>query len=381
MIPKCSKRAAALIAVTATDNQEGTSFEMPFFCRKETEMEKKILVALSGGVDSSAAAALLLDGGHSVGGAVMRLCPGAGEDPSADARAAAQKLGIPFYLFDMREEFYKNVIFDFLKTYEEGKTPNPCIVCNKTMKFGVFIDEAERLGYNKIATGHYAKVKNDGGRYLLYTSDCAEKDQSYVLWSLSQRALSKLVLPLGNLSKEEAREAARASGLENANKKESQDICFVPDGDYAGFILRETGKTFESGAFTDEAGNILGTHKGIIHSTVGQRRGLGLALPAPLYVKAKDVSNNRVILSPNEGLFSDSLTADKVNWIAFDTLERPVRLEAKIRYSAKKTACTVTPLGEDRISVVFDEPQRAISPGQSVVFYDKDLLCGGGIIN
>lgn len=344
-------------------------------------MESKILVALSGGVDSSAAAALLLDGGYTVGGAVMRLCPGEGEDPSADAKAAAEKLKIPFYLFDMREAFYKNVISDFLKTYEEGKTPNPCIVCNNTMKFGAFLDEAEKLGYDKIATGHYGKIKKVGERYLLYTSDCAEKDQSYVLWSLSQRALSKLVLPLGSLSKEEAREAARAKGLENANKKESQDICFVPDGDYASFILRETGKTFKSGDFTDEAGMVLGTHKGIIHYTVGQRRGLGLALPAPLYVKAKDVRNNRVILCPNEGLFSDSLTADRVNWIAFDALEGPMRFEAKIRYGAKKTACTVTPLEEGRISVIFDEPQRAISPGQSVVFYDGDLLLGGGIIN
>ncbi len=343
-------------------------------------MKEKILAALSGGVDSSAAAALLLKEGYTVGGAMMRLCPDSTEADFADARGAADRLGIPFYLFDMREEFRKEVIGDFINTYMEGKTPNPCIVCNKTMKFGAFLEKAAELGYDSIATGHYGRIKKEGDRYLLYKSTCLEKDQSYVLWSLSQEALSRLILPLGALSKEEAREAARNAGLENANKKESQDICFVPDGDYAGFIMRETGMTFPEGDFVLEDGTVKGRHKGIIHYTVGQRRGLGLALPAPLYVKAKDAASNKVILCPSEGLFSDELRARFVSWIAFDRLEAPIRLEAKIRYGARQVPCTVYPEGENEVRVVFDEAQRAISPGQSVVFYDGDLTVGGGVL-
>ncbi|MBR6676650.1 MAG: tRNA 2-thiouridine(34) synthase MnmA [Clostridia bacterium] len=339
-----------------------------------------MLVALSGGVDSSATAALLIKEGYDVGGAMMRLCPDSTEEAFDDARMAAERLGIPFFLFDMREKFKKEVIDSFICTYMEGKTPNPCIVCNKTMKFGAFLDKAEELGYDSIATGHYGRIIKDGERYLLYKSACTEKDQSYVLWSLSQKALSKLILPLGSLSKEEARAAARAAGLENANKKESQDICFVPDGDYAGFIVRETGLTFPEGDFVLEDGTVKGRHKGIIHYTVGQRRGLGLALPAPLYVKAKDARENKVILTPNEGLFSKELSAHSINWIAFDCLNSPLRLEAKIRYGARQVPCTVYPAGESKVRVVFDEPQRAISPGQSVVFYDGDLTVGGGII-
>lgn len=343
-------------------------------------MKNKILVALSGGVDSSAAAALLLEKGHTVGGATMRLCPDGCDDPSIDAKAAAEKLGIPFFLFDLRKEFSENVIFDFIETYKKGNTPNPCIVCNKTMKFGAFINCAKDVGYDKIATGHYGKIKKQGERYLLYAGEYKEKDQSYMLWSLSQNALSHLVLPLGSLTKEEVRAFAAKSGLENANKKESQDICFIPDGDYASFITRETGLSFPEGDFVLEDGTVKGRHKGIIHYTVGQRRGLGLALPAPLYVKRKDAEKNKVILCPAEGLFDDSLTAHSVNWIPFDTLDAPLTLEAKIRYGAKKTLCTVTPTGENTVSVSFNEPQRAISPGQSVVFYDGDLLVGGAII-
>ncbi len=343
-------------------------------------MKNKILVALSGGVDSSAAAALLLEEGHTVGGATMRLCPDGCEDPSLDARAAAEKLGIPFFLFDMRKEFSENVISDFIETYKKGKTPNPCIVCNKTMKFGAFIDKAEEIGYDKIATGHYSKIEKQGDRYLLFAGEYKEKDQSYMLWSLSQNALSRLALPLGSLTKEEVRAVAAKCGLENANKKESQDICFVPDGDYASFITRETGLSFPEGDFVLEDGTVKGRHKGIIHYTVGQRRGLGLALPAPLYVKRKDADKNQVILCPADGLFSDTLSAHSVNWIPFDSLNGPITLEAKIRYGAKKTLCTVTPTGEDTVSVAFTEPQRAISPGQSVVFYDGNLLVGGGII-
>lgn len=344
-------------------------------------MKEKILVALSGGVDSSAVAALLMKEGYNVGGATMRLCPQESEDPTADAKSVAEQLGIPFFSFDMREEFRKNVIADFISSYISGETPNPCVVCNRTMKFAAFIDRAQELGYNKIATGHYAKIKKEGERFLLYKSDNDKKDQTYVLWSLSQRALSSLILPLGSLSKEEARSEAGRLGLDSANKKESQDICFVPDGDYAAFIKRESGIEFAGGDFTDENGNVLGKHKGIIHYTVGQRRGLGLALPAPLYVKKKDAASNRVILCPSEGLFTKLLFARSANWIAVDPPTAPLRLEGKIRYGKAQYPCTVFPEENGRLRVEFDEPQRAPSPGQSVVFYDGDLLVGGAVIS
>lgn len=342
-------------------------------------MNNKVLVALSGGVDSSAVAVIMKNEGADVGGATMLLCP-EGESGVIDAQRAAERLSIPFFLFDLRKEFQKNVISDFIETYMRGETPNPCIVCNKTMKFGLFADLAKEKGYEKIATGHYSKIKKEGDRFLLYKSDNREKDQSYVLWSLSQSALSRLLLPLGTLSKEEAREAARQALLENANKKESQDICFIPDGDYAAFIKKETGRDFPAGDFCDEEGKVLGTHKGIIHYTVGQRRGLGLALPAPLYVKKKAAEANRVILCPHDRLFSDTLNARSVNWIAADKVDSPIRLEAKIRYGATQVPCTVIPTGENTVRVEFDTPQRAISPGQSVVFYDGDCVVGGGII-
>ncbi len=344
-------------------------------------MNEKILTALSGGVDSSTAAAILLEEGNFVGGATMRLCESEALDPTPRALEAASTLGIPFFSFDMRKEFKSTVISDFIDSYIRGETPNPCIVCNRTMKFGAFISRARELGYEKIATGHYGIIKKENSRYLLYKSDCAEKDQSYVLWSLSQDALSRLILPLGKLTKNETREMARRVGLSSASSKESQDICFVPDGDYAAFIKRETGLSFPEGDFVTEEGKRLGTHKGIIHYTVGQRRGLGLALPAPLYVKEKDTKNNRVILCPNESLFSKELRAHSANWIATEPPKAPLSLEAKIRYGARQVPCTVTPLSESEVHVEFSQPQRAISPGQSVVFYDGDCVVGGAVIS
>lgn len=355
----------------------------------------KVLIAMSGGVDSSAAALLLRKEGHDCAGAMMRLyVPGmepwdsntvltgsdAVTDSERDAAAAAAALDMPFFIFDMRGSFHKWVIQDFINVYQVGGTPNPCITCNRTMKFGAFLDQARLAGYEKIATGHYAKIAYENGRYVLYQADDPAKDQSYVLWSLTQDQLSALLLPLGTRSKEEARAAAREGALGTADKKESQDICFVPDGDYAGFIERTLGITFPEGDFVDEAGNVLGRHRGIIRYTVGQRRGLGLSLQEPLYVIRKDATNNQIVLGTSDRLFSRELTAVQANWIAYEHPKDGLRVQARIRYNQKAFPATVTEAAGDTFRLKFDEPQRAVSPGQSVVLYDGTRVVGGGII-
>lgn len=340
-----------------------------------------VLIAMSGGVDSSAAALLLQKEGYACAGAMMRLFAPAGiQAGEQDAANAAAALGMPFFVYDMREAFQKWVIQDFIDVYKAGSTPNPCITCNRTMKFGAFLDRARQEGYDKIATGHYAKVVYESGKYALYRADDPAKDQSYVLWSLTQDQLSALLLPLGTRSKEEARAAARAGQLGTADKKESQDICFVPDGDYAGFIERKLGITFPAGDFVDETGKILGRHRGIIRYTIGQRRGLGLSLPEPLYVIRKNAASNQVVLGPSEHLFSGELLAGQANWISGRSPERPVRVQARIRYNQKAFPATVTEVQGDTFRLKFDTPQRAVSPGQSAVLYHGDCLLGGGII-
>ncbi len=340
---------------------------------------KKTFIAVSGGVDSSVAAALIMDKGIDCVGGTMKISCGLEGDAEDAARVCAH-LGIPHHVFDLSQEFEKEVVCRFVDAYEKALTPNPCIECNRYIKFGVLLDKALALGCDSIATGHYARIEKEGDRYLIKKGADETKDQSYVLWSLSQEQLSRTLLPLGSLTKAQVREIASARGFENAQKSDSQDICFVPDGDYAGFIERYTGKNYPAGDFVDMDGNVLGKHRGIIRYTIGQRKGLGLALPAPMYVFRKEITTNRVVLCENDQLFCDTLYASDFNWVAFAPPDSPFRANVKTRYKAKEAPATVTPLSNGRVKIVFDEPQRAITAGQAAVVYIGDTLIGGGQI-
>lgn len=348
--------------------------------------KKRALIAMSGGVDSSAAAFLMQETGFDCVGATMRLhrCTdascGAPTD-TEDARAIADRLSMPFHVFDCFADFDAQVIDRFVCAYEQGITPNPCIDCNRFLKFGLLYDYAKQLGCDCIATGHYARIEQaENGRWLLKKALDPAKDQSYVLYALTQEQLSRTCFPLGGYSKPEIRAMAEERGFVNAKKKDSQDICFVPDGDYAAFITQRTGKRYAPGKFVLENGTSIGRHKGLIHYTVGQRKGLGIAWAHPLYVLRKDTARNEVILSDNAALFSDRLTARDFNWIAFDAPQESIRCTAKTRYQAKEVACTVTALPGSRAEVRFDAPVRAITAGQAVVLYDGDTVLGGGTI-
>lgn len=345
-------------------------------------MEKqntKIAIAMSGGVDSSVAAYLALNEGKAATGVTMRLCGGASEEENR-AAAVCARLGCPHLVWDLQTEFRAQVMERFVRAYAAGLTPNPCIVCNRYIKFGLFMDKVRELGADLVATGHYARISQQGSRLLLQKAVDKAKDQSYVLYSLSQEVLGRVRFPLGTLTKPEVREIARAQSFENADRSESQDICFVPDGDYAAFIERYTGKTFPCGDFTDMQGNVLGTHKGIIRYTVGQRRGLGLALPASMYVVEKDVVHNRVRLGFQEDLLSDTVEVGDIHLIACDRLDRPERLSVKIRYNQSEQPAVVEQTDENRLCIRFDVPQRAVTAGQAAVLYDGDTVVGGGTI-
>ena len=356
----------------------------------------KIAVAMSGGVDSSAAALLLREAGHDLMGLTLRLSPVCAPDPALpdpsgmpltrdeyDAQTVAGQLNIPHRVLDMTRDFRERVIEPFVCAYEAGQTPNPCTLCNRNLKFGELLKQARLMGCEKVATGHYSIIQYDSGsgRYLLRRAVHPEKDQSYVLYSLTQEQLSRSLFPLGGLSKEEIREAAAGHGLVSAHRTDSQDICFIPDGDYAAFIQRWRGHDYPSGPFVDEAGHQLGEHSGIIHYTVGQRRGLGVSSNhGRLYVKEVRPADNTVVLSENSSLFSRTLTADRLNLIPTDRLDGPVKLRAKVRYRMTEQPCTVEQTGPDSIRVTFDQPQRAVTPGQAVVLYDGDLVVGGATI-
>ena len=357
-------------------------------------MHNTIAVAMSGGVDSSVAAWLLRQEGWETAGVTLRLfqpedlAPGRGEvchalQDAEDARAVAAQLGIPHYTLDLSDRFAQCVMAPFAAEYEAGRTPNPCVVCNRTIKFGALLEEADKLGYPLLATGHYAQVERDesSGRFLLKKALHPEKDQSYVLWSLSQAQLERVCFPLGGLSKEEIRAIAEEQGLVSARRRDSQDICFVPDGDYAAFLCHHTGRTYSPGPFCDPEGRVLGVHEGIIHYTVGQRRGLKVSSnQGRLYVKELCPQENRVILSDNQALFHRGLTGKELNLIPTERLDRPIRVQARIRYRMTPQPAWLEQTGPDTCRVTFDQPQRAITPGQSVVFYDGPLVVGGAVI-
>ncbi|WP_255420044.1 tRNA 2-thiouridine(34) synthase MnmA [Anaerotruncus sp. AF02-27] len=344
--------------------------------------KKKVLVAMSGGVDSSVAALLLQRQGYEVGGATFELFDGCNEDNAGDAKRVCEKLGIPHYLFNYREIFAKRVLDYFVETYAAGATPNPCIACNRNIKFGKFLEDADRLGYEYISTGHYASVRFDAqsGLYQLWRSAQERKDQSYVLYHLTQAQLSRLILPIESYTKDEVRAIAAAAGLPVASKSDSQDICFVPDGDYVSFIERYTGNACVPGDYLDETGKVIGRHKGVLHYTIGQRKGLGVSFGRHRFVSRLDPKFNTVTLSDESAVFSDTLLAGDLRMIAPDGAGAPFAAQAKIRYAHKPAPAEVYPLEDGRVQVRFEAPQRAATKGQAVVFYDGNRVLGGATI-
>jgi len=355
---------------------------------------QKVLIAMSGGVDSSVAAYILKEQNYDCIGAMMKLYADDNDaatpannrgccslEDAEDARAVATALGIPFFVFNFTDSFEEQVMSRFIDAYRHGRTPNPCIDCNRYMKFEKLLQRATELDTNYIATGHYAQVAQDqNGRYLLIRSADTTKDQTYVLYAMTQSQLARTLFPLGGLTKDEVRTIAANLNFTTADKRDSQDICFAPDGDYAGFIERHTGQASPKGDFISPGGQVLGEHNGIIHYTIGQRKGLGLYGPTPQYVSAIDPRANTVTVGSSDDLFANSLTAHDINLIPVDKLDGPLNVTAKIRYSQPAQPAKLWQIGPDELYVEFEKPQRAITPGQAVVLYDGDLVIGGGTI-
>lgn len=338
---------------------------------------KKAVIAMSGGVDSSVAALLMKNEGYDCVGATMQLYI---EGDCSDAKAVAEKLHMPFYIFPLKEQFKTLVIDKFIEFYEQGKTPNPCIECNRTLKFGAMMEKMRELDADFVVTGHYARVVCENGEYKLKKAVDESKDQSYFLYMLTQEQLKHIKFPLGEYSKPEIRQIAEENNLITARKKDSQDICFVPDGDYVGFIKGYNGKEYPKGQFIHKTGFSFGEHKGIVNYTIGQRKGLGIAYKNPLYVMNIDPETNNVILGDNEDLFTDTVVAKNVNIISGKAIAEPVRVLARVRYRHKEQPATAWQDEHGNLHVKFDEPQRAITKGQSLVIFDGDTVLGGGEI-
>ena len=354
--------------------------------------KEKVLIAMSGGVDSSVAALLMLEQGYDCIGCTMKLFDNddagiprehscCSLDDVEDARSVCRRLGIPHYVFNYKDRFHDAVIQPFVESYRQGLTPNPCIDCNRCLKFGKLYERAAVLGCRYVVTGHYARIEAAGGAFVLKKAVDETKDQSYVLYDLGPEELAKTRFPLGSLRKEEVRRIAEARGFINAAKPDSQDICFVPDGDYAAVIAAHCDALPPPGDFIDRGGRVLGQHRGIIHYTVGQRRGLGIAAAEPLYVCAIHPTDNTVVLGPKAALFSDTATVSAVNWCSGQAPVEPLRCSVRIRYRQPEQPTTLYPLPDGRVHLVFDEPQRAITPGQAAVFYLDDCVLGGGRID
>lgn len=348
-------------------------------------MSKSVIIGMSGGVDSSASAALLKRQGYEVVGVTMKLWNGEQADAGCcsfsaidDAKKVADTLGIRHYVLDYQKQFQKNVIDYFVGEYKAGRTPNPCVVCNKYIKFTALSEMADELGVDYIATGHYAKIEEKDGRFLLVRPEDRRKDQTYFLYNMTQGQLSRTLFPLYGVTKDETRQIAEECGLPVSQKKDSQDICFIPDGDYVGFITRRDG-SMPDGNFVDADGNVLGKHKGIMNYTIGQRKGLGIALNRPMYVVGINPAENTVVLGEDGSQMKNELCAHSVNLISVEKIDSPFECTAKIRYNAPDVPCTVYP-DENGFKVEFKQPQKSVTPGQMVVLYDNNIVIGGGII-
>lgn len=352
---------------------------------------KKALIAMSGGVDSSVSAYLMKKQGYDSIGCTMKLYNSENDDfvgnrtccslnDVEDARSVAYSLGMPYYVFNFTEDFEEKIINKFISSYESGITPNPCIDCNRYMKFDKLFERAKVLKCDYIVTGHYARIEKNGDKYVLKKGIDETKDQSYVLYAMTQEQLAHTKFPLGGMKKSEIRNIAEKEGFTNAHKPDSQDICFVPDGDYVKFLNNHSNKISPSGNYVDVNGNVLGKHKGIVNYTIGQRRGLGIAFSKPMYVCDIDALNNTVTLGENKDLFKKELLADDFNWISGIPPKSEFRCKVKIRYSHKEQDAVVKPIGDNEVKIIFDEPQRAITKGQAAVLYAEDVVLGGGII-